>query len=189
MPLGGHKNGLFRFPITGDRILVNYSNGKYYLDSYLTPDNDYYNFLSDVTGRELQGSIILRYFNENNEYSGISIIDSYEIDRIASFIASNRIDNVMKQYSSLIGYPSLYNNFQLKHKNECDMKYNKLVTELENFKTDASAENKQKLKNTRDKIRNLAKDIIEYMHKEKAYIETKPGDIIPFSLAKEIREF
>lgn len=34
-----------------------------------------------------------------------------------------------------------------------------------------------------------AKDIIEYMHEEKAYIETKPGDIIPFSLAKEIREF
>ena len=34
-----------------------------------------------------------------------------------------------------------------------------------------------------------AKDIIEYMHEEKAYIETKPGDIIPFSLAKEIRDF
>lgn len=34
-----------------------------------------------------------------------------------------------------------------------------------------------------------AKDIIDYMHEEKAYIETKPGDIIPFSLAKEIREF
>ena len=34
-----------------------------------------------------------------------------------------------------------------------------------------------------------AKDIIEYMHEEKAYIETKPGDIIPFSLAKEIRKF
>ena len=34
-----------------------------------------------------------------------------------------------------------------------------------------------------------AKDIVEYMHKEKAYIETKPGNIIPFSLAKEIREF
>ena len=34
-----------------------------------------------------------------------------------------------------------------------------------------------------------AKDIVEYMHEEKAYIETKPGDIIPFSLAKEIREF
>lgn len=34
-----------------------------------------------------------------------------------------------------------------------------------------------------------AKDIIDYMHEEKAYTETKPGDIIPFSLAKEIREF
>ena len=34
-----------------------------------------------------------------------------------------------------------------------------------------------------------AKDIVEYMHEEKAYIETEPGDIIPFSLAKEIRGF
>lgn len=34
-----------------------------------------------------------------------------------------------------------------------------------------------------------AKDIIDYMHDEKAYIETKPGEIIPFSLAKEIRVF
>ena len=34
-----------------------------------------------------------------------------------------------------------------------------------------------------------AKDIIDYMHEEKAYTETKSGDIIPFSLAKEIREF
>ena len=34
-----------------------------------------------------------------------------------------------------------------------------------------------------------AKDIVDYMHKEKAYIETKPGEIIPFSLAKEIRAF
>ena len=27
------------------------------------------------------------------------------------------------------------------------------------------------------------------MHKEKAYTETRPGEIIPFSLAKEIRKF
>lgn len=33
------------------------------------------------------------------------------------------------------------------------------------------------------------KDIVDYMHDEKAYIETKPGEIIPFSLAKEIRVF
>ena len=34
-----------------------------------------------------------------------------------------------------------------------------------------------------------AKDIVDYMHAEKAYIETKTGEIIPFSLAKEIRVF
>jgi len=34
-----------------------------------------------------------------------------------------------------------------------------------------------------------AKEIVDYMHEEKAYLETKPGEIIPFSLAKEIRDF
>lgn len=34
-----------------------------------------------------------------------------------------------------------------------------------------------------------AKDIIEYMHREIAYTKTKAGEIIPFSLAKEIRNF
>lgn len=34
-----------------------------------------------------------------------------------------------------------------------------------------------------------AKEIVDYMHDEKAYIETKSGEIIPFSLAKEIRTF
>lgn len=34
-----------------------------------------------------------------------------------------------------------------------------------------------------------AKDIVDYMHDERAYKETKNGDIIPFSMAKEIRAF
>lgn len=34
-----------------------------------------------------------------------------------------------------------------------------------------------------------AKEIVDYMHKEKAYLDTNPGEIIPFSLAKEIRKF
>ena len=34
-----------------------------------------------------------------------------------------------------------------------------------------------------------AKDIVEYMHKETAYIKTKDKEIIPFSLAKEIQTF
>lgn len=32
-----------------------------------------------------------------------------------------------------------------------------------------------------------AQEIVDYMHEERAYIETNPGDIIPFSKAKEIR--
>ena len=40
------------------------------------------------------------------------------------------------------------------------------------------------------KFRSLkANDIVEYMHEEKAYKMTKNGDIIPFSLSKEIRDF
>ena len=34
-----------------------------------------------------------------------------------------------------------------------------------------------------------AKEMVDYMHEEKAYKETTAGEIIPFSLAKEIREF
>ena len=34
-----------------------------------------------------------------------------------------------------------------------------------------------------------AKEIVDYMHEEKAYLETKPGEIIPFSLAKKIKDF
>ncbi|MEE1342478.1 MAG: Panacea domain-containing protein, partial [Lachnospiraceae bacterium] len=34
-----------------------------------------------------------------------------------------------------------------------------------------------------------ANEIVDYMHEETAYTKTNPGDIIPFSLAKEIREF
>lgn len=34
-----------------------------------------------------------------------------------------------------------------------------------------------------------AKEIVDYMHEEKAYLETRPGEIIPFSMAKEIKSF
>ena len=34
-----------------------------------------------------------------------------------------------------------------------------------------------------------AREIVDYMHEERAYIETNPGEIIPFSIAKEIRKF
>ena len=53
-----------------------------------------------------------------------------------------------------------------------------------------SADEKKIIDKVIKKFKNYkAKDIVEYMHEEKAYIKTKPGDIIPFSLAKDIREF
>lgn len=33
------------------------------------------------------------------------------------------------------------------------------------------------------------KEVVDYMHNEKAYIETEPGKIIPYSLANEIKDF
>ena len=41
-----------------------------------------------------------------------------------------------------------------------------------------------------EKFRNYkAQEIVDYMHEERAYIESNPGEIIPFSMAKEIRDF
>ena len=41
-----------------------------------------------------------------------------------------------------------------------------------------------------EKFKNYkAKEIVDYMHEEKAYKETSDGQIIPFSLAKEIKDF
>ena len=34
-----------------------------------------------------------------------------------------------------------------------------------------------------------AKEIVQYMHEEMAYTKTKDKEIIPFSLAKKIKEF
>lgn len=53
-----------------------------------------------------------------------------------------------------------------------------------------SAEEKEIIDKVIKKFKHYkAKEIVEYMHEEKAYLETKPDEFIPFSLSKEIREF
>ena len=53
-----------------------------------------------------------------------------------------------------------------------------------------SAEDRKVLDTVIRKFKNYkAKDIVDYMHEETAYKDTKSGEIIPFSLAKEIRDF
>ena len=53
-----------------------------------------------------------------------------------------------------------------------------------------SREEKTVLDEVTKKFLNFnAAEISEYMHSEKAYIETETGDVIPFSLAAQLREF
>ncbi|MTI96014.1 MAG: DUF4065 domain-containing protein [Firmicutes bacterium] len=55
--------------------------------------------------------------------------------------------------------------------------------------TDFSVEELNVLETVATKFKNYsAKEIVEYMHAEKAYRETEQHQIIPFSLAKELRE-
>ena len=51
-------------------------------------------------------------------------------------------------------------------------------------------ENKDIIDKVINKFKNYkSSEISEYMHKEKAYIETKDNEIIPFTFASEINQF
>lgn len=53
-----------------------------------------------------------------------------------------------------------------------------------------TAEDKKVLDTVIQRFKNFkTKEIVDYMHEERAYRETKPGEIIPFSIAKYIRAF
>ena len=92
-----------------------------------------------------------------------------------------------------VGHYSLMNLENLNiHEEESD-KYDSMLhiypTEGMDYSI-LSADEKRIIDKVIKKFKNYkAKDIIDYMHEEKAYIETRSGDIIPFSLAKEIRGF
>lgn len=92
-----------------------------------------------------------------------------------------------------IGHYSLMNLENLNIKEEMSYNYD---TKLYVYPTDGmdysvlSDGEKAILDKVIEKFRNFkAKDIVDYMHEEKAYKETNAGEIIPFSLAKEIRSF
>ena len=92
-----------------------------------------------------------------------------------------------------IGHYSLMNLEKLNVREEMSYNYDTMLHIYPTDNMDYSILN-DKEKSILDKVivkfkDYKAKEIIDYMHNEKAYIETKPGEIIPFSLAKEIREF
>lgn len=92
-----------------------------------------------------------------------------------------------------IGHYSLMNLEKLNVKEELSANLNSMlhVYPTENMDYSVISESEKIiLDKVIEKFKNCkARDIVDYMHKEKAYTETNQGDIIPFSLAKEIRKF
>lgn len=92
-----------------------------------------------------------------------------------------------------IGHYSLMNLENLNIKEEESPNYDSILHVYPNANMDYSVlsfEERAILDAVIAKFKNYkAADIINYMHEEKAYTETSSGDIIPFSLAKEIRAF
>ena len=92
-----------------------------------------------------------------------------------------------------IGHYSLMNLENLNIKEEMSYNYDTMLhvypTVGMNYSILSDSE-KAILDKVIEKFKNSkAKDIINYMHEEKAYKETIAGEIIPFSLAKKIRSF
>lgn len=84
------------------------------------------------------------------------------------------LENVNVQEEASFSYDSMFHFYP----NE-DMDYSVL-----------SAEDKKVLDTVIRKFKNYSTDeIVAYMHEERAYQETKSGEIIPFSLAKDIKSF
>lgn len=90
-------------------------------------------------------------------------------------------------HEELLELPSIKYKTKICDDERCEYK----ISCNPNFKIVGLSKNE---KNILDTVINKFKDyrsseIAEYMHKEKAYIETNPEEIIPFDLAKELNEF
>lgn len=92
-----------------------------------------------------------------------------------------------------IGHYSLMNLENLNIKEEISYSYDSMLHVYPTVGMDYSILSDEEINilgKVIDKFKNFkAKDIVNYMHEEKAYKETRTGEIIPFSLAKEIRHF
>lgn len=92
-----------------------------------------------------------------------------------------------------IGHYSLMNLENLNVKEELTYNCDSMLHIYPSEKADYSMLSKEEvgiLNKVIEKFKNYkASEIVAYMHEEKAYKETSNGEIIPFSLAKEIKEF
>lgn len=92
-----------------------------------------------------------------------------------------------------IGHYRLMNLENLNIQEEMSCNYDSMLHVYPTRNMDYSVlngEEKEILDKVIEKFKTFkASEIVDYMHKEKAYVETKPGEIIPFSFAGEIQNF
>lgn len=92
-----------------------------------------------------------------------------------------------------VGHYSLMNLENLNVQEEMSRNYDSMLHVLPSDKVDESIlsdDEKAILDMVIKKFKNYkASEIVDYMHKERAYNETPNGNIIPFHLAKEIKDF
>lgn len=92
-----------------------------------------------------------------------------------------------------IGHYSLMNLEKLNVKEEMSYNYDSMLhvypTPNMDYSVLSDSEKKILDKVISKFVDSKASEIVEYMHEETAYTKTCPGDIIPFSLAREIRVF
>ena len=92
-----------------------------------------------------------------------------------------------------VGHYSLMNLEKLNVREEMSLNYDLMLHIYPDEQADYSVlDNNEKkvLDAVIGKFRSFkASDIVEYMHEERAYAETRPGAVIPFCLAGEIRAF
>ena len=149
----------------------------------------------DIDKLETVISYLAEYMN--NLYK-VKLMKSLWYSDALSYIRTGKaITGLVYRHESMgalpIGHYRLMNLENLNVKEEMSYNYDSMLHVYPSDKADYSLlsdAEKKVLDAVITKFKNFkAAEIVQYMHEEKAYRETANGAIIPFSLAKEIREF
>lgn len=180
------------------------SYGKEYLTRQ-TFEGEYANFEepSDANGFTLLNidkiEAIISYIAEKvNNLFKVKLMKMLWYSDVLSFIESGcSMTGMVYRHEPMgalpIGHYSLMNLENINVKEEVSYNYDTMLHVYPTVDMDYSVltdEEKTILDKVITKFKDYkAKEIVDYMHEEKAYEETKSGEIIPFSLAREIRIF
>ncbi len=196
--------GLKRMEIRAKIVEKLDSYGKEYLTRQAI-EGEYANFgePSDSNGNTLLNidkvEEVVSYFAEtvSNLFKVKLMIMLWYADALSFKTNGTAITGLVYRHNEMgalpIGHYSLMNLEKLNVQEEVSINYDSMLhvypTKGMNY-DGLSDDEKYVLDLVVKKFKNYkAQDIVDYMHKEKAYRDTKPGEIIPFSLAKEIRGF